>query len=107
MEAHELGELLAAADASGGLYHEFLRVPQMSAGIYRIAAGEADPQSPHGEDELYWVLSGQATIRVGDVEQPVRAGTSVYVAAGVEHRFHSIEENLAVLVVFAPAETGG
>jgi hypothetical protein len=30
----------------------------------------------------------------------------VYVAAGVEHRFHDISEQLRLLVVFAPAESG-
>jgi len=29
----------------------------------------------------------------------------VFVAAGVAHRFHSIEEDLTVLVVFGPAES--
>jgi mannose-6-phosphate isomerase-like protein (cupin superfamily) len=106
MKAHELDDLLAGDTPPGSEYREFLRVPQMSAGIYRIAAGEADPQSPHREDELYWVLSGRATIRVGEEERPVRAGSSVFVAAGVEHRFHRIEEDLVVLVVFAPAESG-
>jgi hypothetical protein len=28
----------------------------------------------------------------------------VYVAAGVDHRFHDIAEDLALLVFFAPAE---
>jgi quercetin dioxygenase-like cupin family protein len=41
---------------------------------------------------------------VGGEERPVQAGSAVFVAAEVEHRFHSIEEDLVLLVVFAPAE---
>ena len=32
------------------------------------------------------------------------AGSVVFVGADVEHRFHDIEEQLVVLVVFGPAE---
>ena len=106
MDAHELAELLEAHAEAGRPYHEFLRVPSMSAGLYRLPAGGADPQSPHAEDELYWVLSGRARIRVGDEDRSVTAGSAVFVAAAVPHRFHSIEEDLLVLVVFAPSDSG-
>jgi mannose-6-phosphate isomerase-like protein (cupin superfamily) len=33
---------------------------------------------------------------------PVRPDSVVYVSAGVEHRFHSVEEDLHVLVFWAP-----
>ena len=34
----------------------------------------------------------------------VMAGSFLYVPAGVAHRFHDIDEDLTVLVVFAPPE---
>jgi len=86
-------------------YLEFLRVPALSAGLYVLGAGDTDPQRPHGEDEIYYVTSGRGMIRVGTEDRPVEPGTIVYVPPRVEHRFHSIEEELRVLVVFAPAET--
>lgn len=104
MDAFSLSELIAAREQSGELYHEFLRVPDMSAGLYQIAAGGIDPQEPHSEDELYYVVQGRAKIRVGNEEQAVAAGSLIFVAANVEHRFHSISEDLTVLVFFAPAE---
>ena len=33
------------------------------------------------------------------------AGSVIFVAAGVEHRFYDIAEELVVLVFFAPAES--
>jgi mannose-6-phosphate isomerase-like protein (cupin superfamily) len=105
MNAHTLAELIEQGVRSGRAYHEFLRVPAMSAGIYRLPEGGNDLQSPHREDELYWVLDGRATVRVADEDRRVEPGDSVFVAAGVAHRFHSITEDLVVLVVFAPAET--
>jgi hypothetical protein len=43
LDAHSLDELRAAREVAGRLYHEFLRVPEMSAGFYRLPAGGVDP----------------------------------------------------------------
>ena len=90
---------------SGRLYREFLRVPAMSAGLYVLAAGASDSQRPHHEDEMYYVVRGRARFRAGDEDQEVSAGSVLFVAAEVEHRFYDIAEELAVLVFFAPAES--
>jgi mannose-6-phosphate isomerase-like protein (cupin superfamily) len=105
VNAWELSEVEAGRQASGRRYDEFLRVPDLSAGLYVLEAGAADPQQPHAEDELYYVVAGRAQIMVAGESRPVRAGSLVFVAAGVDHRFHDIEERLEVLVVFGPAET--
>ncbi len=104
MDAFELATLLEEYTPAGKRYHEFLRVPSLSMGIYRLPAGGVDPQGPHTEDEVYYVVSGKALIQVGDKDRSVRMGSIVYVAARVPHRFHTIEEDLTVLVFFAPAE---
>jgi mannose-6-phosphate isomerase-like protein (cupin superfamily) len=67
--------------------------------------GGTDPQQPHAEDEVYYVLAGRARVRVGDEDESVAPGTFVYVPKEVEHRFHDIEDDLTLLVFFAPAET--
>ena len=104
MQAFELAQLLSRREAGGNLYLEFLKVPELSMGVYVLPAGGTDPQSPHTEDEVYYVVSGKAQIRVAEEDCPVQAGSIVYVAKNVEHKFHSIEEELKVLVCFAPAE---
>jgi mannose-6-phosphate isomerase-like protein (cupin superfamily) len=86
-------------------YFEFLRVPAMSAGLYVLAAGASDMQSPHNEDEMYYVTRGRARFRADDQDCEVSSGSVVFVAARVEHKFYDITEELAVLVFFAPAET--
>lgn len=100
-------ELSGARQQAGELYLEFLRVPAMSAGLYELAAGARDPQAPHGEDEIYYIVEGRGQISIGDVDHAVAAGSVVFVPARVEHRFHSIEAALRILVVFAPAESSG
>ncbi len=105
MERFELDELIGRREETGRAYLEFLRSAALSAGLYELPAGGSDPQQPHGEDEVYVVMRGRAQIRVGKEDQTVSEGSVVFVAAGVEHRFHDIAEDLAVLVVFAPPES--
>jgi mannose-6-phosphate isomerase-like protein (cupin superfamily) len=106
----EQGKFFQIADLEkqrklGKWYLEFLRVPAMSAGLYQLPAGGSDPQKPHKEDELYYVVRGRARIRVGAEDREVAGGSVIFVAAEVEHRFYDIVEELLVLVCFAPAES--
>ena len=102
--AWELAELGARRAAGGHPYLEFLRVPDLSAGLYVLDAGEVDRQSPHGEDEIYVVMSGRGRLRMGERDVAVEPGMTLFVAAGVDHRFHDIAERLVLLVAFGPAE---
>lgn len=104
MQAFELNQLISQRETSQKLYLEFLKVPDLSMGLYVLPAGGADPQSPHTEDEVYYVVSGKAQILVADESRAVQAGSIIYVEKNVAHRFHSIEEDLTVLVFFTPAE---
>ena len=104
MQAFELKDIQNAHAVTGQLWHEFLQVPDLSMGLYVLPVGSTDPQQPHGEDEVYYVISGRGQIRVDDEDRPIQAGSIVYVAQGAEHRFHTIEEELQLLVFFAPAE---
>jgi mannose-6-phosphate isomerase-like protein (cupin superfamily) len=90
--------------ASGKLYSEFLHVPAMSAGVYVLPTGASDPQKPHREDEMYYVVRGHARMQIGTEHAEVRTGSVIFVEAEAEHRFYDIEEELEVLVFFAPAE---
>lgn len=100
-----LREIEEQRSESGKPYREFLRVPAMSAGLYVLAAGSTDRQKPHREDEIYYVLRGRARFKAGSEDREVRGGDVIFVAAEVGHRFYDITEELAVLVIFAPAET--
>jgi mannose-6-phosphate isomerase-like protein (cupin superfamily) len=105
MHAFDLQPLLDARERSNRAYLEFLRVPALSAGLYVLPAGGVDPQKPHGEDEVYYVIRGRGKVRVGDEDRDVEAGSIIFVPARVEHRFHTILEDLTLLVFFAPAES--
>jgi mannose-6-phosphate isomerase-like protein (cupin superfamily) len=90
---------------AGRRYFEFLRIPAMSSGIYVLGVGDDDPQTPHREDEVYYVVRGKARMQAGSEDQKVGEGSVIFVAAGVKHRFYDVTEELLVLVFFAPAES--
>ncbi len=103
MEAHEIPELdPQPRDADGHGYADFLASSKLSVGLAIWPAGSTDRQRPHREDEVYYVISGRGTIRVAGEDRVVKPGSLVFVAAGVEHRFHDIEAELRVLVFWAP-----
>ena len=99
-----LDELTRLREQQGRRYLEFLRVPAMSAGVYVLPAGGTDPQKPHREDEMYYVVRGRARMKIGSEDAEVSAGSVIFVEAEAEHRFYDIQEELEVLVFFAPAE---
>jgi mannose-6-phosphate isomerase-like protein (cupin superfamily) len=103
LHAYDLAELLAAHTQAGKLYYQFLDESSLSVGLYILPAGAPDPQHPHAEDEVYYVISGRGQIMVAGEDRAVGPGSIVFVAAQVEHRFHSITEDLTILVFFAPA----
>jgi len=104
MKVFRLDDLDAERAANQGAYLRFLREKTMSAGLYALDAGAVDGQQPHAQDEIYLVVSGRASITVGEETTAVARGSVVYVAAGTAHRFHHITEDLRVMVVFSPPE---
>jgi mannose-6-phosphate isomerase-like protein (cupin superfamily) len=104
-ELLQLDEIVEAARGSDDRWREFLRTGMFSAGVYRLAPGETDPQTPHREDEIYYVLAGHAHLEVEGERHRVEPGAIAFVARHAEHRFVSVTEHLELLVLFAPPES--
>jgi mannose-6-phosphate isomerase-like protein (cupin superfamily) len=101
----ELDDIVAQARAApDGYAAEVLRSDLLSVGLYFLAAGATDDQTPHGEDEVYYTVRGRATLRVGSEDHPVQPGTLLFVPAMAVHFFHDISEELILVVFWAPPE---
>ena len=46
-----------------------------------------DPQTPHEQDEVYFIHKGTGVLVVNEERHPFKAGNCLFVAANVEHRF--------------------
>jgi cytidylate kinase len=103
----DLGRLAEQHRRSSWRYLEALRTGAASVGLYLLRKGAEDEQRPHAEDETYLVLEGRGRFRLGDEDCTVEPGSLLTVPPRVEHRFHSITEDLLLLVFFVPAEGSG
>jgi mannose-6-phosphate isomerase-like protein (cupin superfamily) len=106
----DAGRFTPPAGQDGNHWIEHLRVADLSVGTYSVPRGGVDDQEPHTEDEIYVVTAGRAVLRAGREGEgeaggaPVGPGSVIYVAAGEEHRFTDVTQDLAAFVLFAPAE---
>jgi mannose-6-phosphate isomerase-like protein (cupin superfamily) len=99
-----LDELTPKVQSDEPCFHEFLRTPGLSSALYRLPAGAKDMQAPHLEDEIYFVVEGKASLKIGDTEKDVGPGSILYVRATEEHSFFDITEDLTLLAFFGKAD---
>ena len=100
-EIFDIAAIQAELDGNAIQYREFLKVPRLSCGLYFLPRESEDTQSPHTEDEVYYVLKGKAHLKVGDATREIGAGSLLYVKASETHSFFNIEEDITLLVFFA------
>ncbi len=103
-EAFEIKDLIAKRKRSKRFYLPFLNRPTLKMGLYALPKGATDRQSPHNEDEVYYIENGKATLQIGKEDHKVKKGSVIFVKRGIPHKFHSIEEPLDVLVFFSSAK---
>jgi len=104
MKVFGLTNLSEAQASAGRAYLEFLRSKSMSVGLYVLPIGGVDNQQPHSEDEIYVVMAGRSRFTAGADDREAAPGDTIFVPAGMAHRFHDITEELRLIVVFAPPE---
>ena len=66
---------------------------------YYAPAGH-DPQTPHEQDEVYFIHRGTGELVIGGERHSFKAGDCLFVAAGVAHRFENFSSDFGTWVVF-------
>lgn len=98
MQHFQTSTLKNSMEGSPIEYLEFLTVPGLSSAIYHLDAGQTDPQQPHEEDEIYFVLKGAALFTSDEKTVSVIEGTVLFVPAKEKHHFHDVVKDLTLLV---------
>ena len=57
-------------------------------------------QTPHTQDEIYVIVRGRGVLMHGGKREPFEPGDILFVAAGIEHQFQDVSEDLALWRVF-------
>jgi mannose-6-phosphate isomerase-like protein (cupin superfamily) len=60
----------------------------------------SDPQGPHTQDELYFIIAGEGDFVCGQERTRFGANTVFFVPAGEVHRFENFSADFATWVVF-------
>jgi len=87
---------LAASD--GALFVKLMEHRSMSVEIYRPV--ETDSQTPHLQDELYVIISGNGVFFNNGERSSFVPGDVLFVPAGIEHRFENFTADFATWVIF-------
>ena len=71
-----------------------------SMSLTYFAPEGTDYQTPHSQDEWYFVLEGSGTIEIEGVEYSFSQGSAIFVAAGQNHKFLGNVSGIKMWVVF-------
>lgn len=85
-------------------WNKFLDNSSMFLGVYQLKKGTTDRQTPHNEDEVYYVIAGKSKFTVSGKTVSIVKGDILFVAAKANHQFKEIEEDLTLLVFFSKAK---
>jgi len=92
----ELNNLLSQLNDQGGYFIDFISTKGIQAGIIRLHPGEKDTQEPHSVDEVYYVIEGNGFIKLNGKDHQIKEGTSIFVPAKADHRFHGNKQDLVI-----------
>lgn len=108
MSDHErmrVSDAIKAVETSDdSLYGVLLEHGTLEIGFYR--PGEEDLQTPHDQDEVYFVQSGEGFFECDGRRQPFEAGEALFVRAGIDHRFVDYSDDFTAWVVFYGPQGG-
>lgn len=90
--------------AAIGPFHQGLAHGSMTVELYRPVG--RDGQQPHKHDEIYIVRHGSAQFDRAGVIVQVSAGDTIFVPAGMPHRFAQFSDDFDTWVVFWGPEGG-
>lgn len=71
-----------------------------SMSIEYYAPKGKDLQTPHRQDEVYVIASGEGSFIRNGEKLSVETGDVLFVPAGMEHRFENFSEDFATWVIF-------
>jgi mannose-6-phosphate isomerase-like protein (cupin superfamily) len=76
-----------AYNTYAGRFFPFEGVPEPEWGGAWVAIdpGETSTKHSHLEKEIFFVIAGNGVLRIGDDEQPIEYGDTVYVTPGIDH----------------------
>ncbi len=97
---YDLKTYLEKIEKSSSYFSTFIDKDRLAAGVMLLRPGEKDIQTPHENDEVYFVLSGNGFLKIKNKDYSVSKNKLFFVGKNVKHFFHGNSEELKVLYFF-------
>lgn len=97
---YDLDTYVEKIKSNSSYFHTFINKQSLATGALVLKPGQKDTQGPHDTDEVYFVLSGNGYLRIGDKDYTISKNKLFFVAKGIEHYFHGNTRELCVLYFF-------
>ena len=94
----EWSSRLAAFPARAERYLITMSKEGLEVGLYQLVSG--DLQDTHDRDELYVIVEGEGTFRLGERQIPYQSGDVLFVPAHLHHRFETFGDRLTAWAFF-------
>lgn len=96
-----LDEIARTRKPNDDVWNDFLKRKSMIFGLYMLPKPvNGDQALTHKWDEVNLVTNGSGKFQVGDQVMDVKAGDIIYVKKGNPHFFHSLQQDLDILIFF-------
>jgi len=96
-----LNQVEKARQPNDDVWNEFLKRKSMIFGLYMLPKPlNGDNALTHKWDEVNFVTKGSGKFQVGEKVMDVNAGDIIFVKKGNAHFFHSLNDDLDILIFF-------
>ena len=111
MNNPDRSRVICLADAQAGIPSPAgeRAVMVLRRGTLDVALGlplRPSQQTPHSQDEVYFIIRGRGVLIHDSKRDRFESGDLLFVAAGIEHQFEDITEDLALRRVFYGPHNG-
>lgn len=85
-------------------FHTFINRESLAAGILVLQSGQKDPQEPHENDEVYFILKGDGFLKINKKDYSVSKNKLYFVAKNTDHFFHGNKTEIVALYFFGGSD---
>jgi len=78
--------------------------PTFNMRVFEVEPGFATPYHSHHWEHEVFVLLGQGVVKTDEGEQPIRAGSTVFVPGGEVHQFENTGESTLRFICLIPQQ---
>ena len=100
--SHDTNQYLEALRKRTGkeIFKTFVRGKKLSMGIQLLKKGEDYGEPAHKNGEIYYIVKGHATLKIGKKNYEVSPGMAMHVPPKVLHKFYNVKKELVFLFIF-------